>query len=96
MTDVFRAESKNPVDLGVIIDNTDTAIEYCQKFEDQDEAEAHLESCTAQVRAIETDACKITSVVSELDGGVQLQARYEFCCEAEKLIFEMRCKTCCV
>ena len=96
MTDVFRAESANPVDLGVIIDNTDTAIEYSNRFDDREEAEAHLESCTRQVRDIETDPCAITSNITEADKGVELRARYEFCCEAEKLIFELRCKTCCV
>ena len=96
MTDVFCAESENPVDLGVIIDNTDTALEYCHTFENRDEAEAHLESCTMQVREIETSPCKITPTFTEKENGVELRARYEFCCEAEKLIFELRCKTCCV
>ena len=96
MTDVFRAVSENPVDLGVIIDNTDTAIEYQSSFEDRDEAEAHLESCTAQVRAIESDPCTITSTIVDTDKGADLRARFEFCCEAEKVIFELRCKDCCL
>ncbi len=96
MTELVQETDTAALDLGVVIDNSETAIEYRSCFSDRDEAEARLESCTAKVREIETEPCKITAQFTDVDKGVELRARYEFCCAAEKLIFEMRCQSCCV
>ena len=96
MSELVQETDTAALDLGVVIDNSETAIAYRSCFPDRDDAEAHLEACTAKVRKIETEPCKITTQFSDVDGGVELRARYEFCCAAEKLIFEMRCQSCCV
>ncbi|MXG37539.1 DUF406 family protein, partial [Escherichia coli] len=42
-----------------------------------------------RARGVESEPCKITPTFTDVEGGVQLDIDFVFCCEAETLIFQL-------
>lgn len=77
------------VDVGTIIDNTDSTAKYHNTFANRDEAEKMLAFLTEKARTVESDPCQITHSITETADGVTLDAGFSFACEAEMLIFQL-------
>jgi conserved hypothetical protein len=77
------------MDVGTIMDNTDCTASYSRVFANRAEADETLAALSAKARGVESDPCKITPTFKEVDGGVQLDIDFVFCCEAETLIFQL-------
>ncbi|QIW15018.1 hypothetical protein A4G20_00855 [Pasteurellaceae bacterium RH1A] len=77
------------VDVGTIIDGSDCAVDFSQVYANQAQAEEALAYLTEKAQAAQSDPCKIESQFKEVDGGVELSARFEFCCQAESMIFQL-------
>ncbi|MGL5007920.1 MAG: YfcZ/YiiS family protein [Plesiomonas sp.] len=77
------------VDVGTILDNTDCTAKVEQQFANRADAEAFLEQLTEKARDIESDACEITSTLTDNANGVQLHAEFTFSCQAETMIFQL-------
>ncbi|MFJ2976604.1 YfcZ/YiiS family protein [Kluyvera sp. NPDC087067] len=77
------------MDVGTIMDNTDTTASYSRVFANRADAEATLAALSEKARAVESEPCKITSTFKEVEGGVQLDIDFVFACEAETLIFQL-------
>lgn len=77
------------VDVGTTLDNSDSTASYHHVFTHKADAEAMLETLTAQARSVESEPCKITSRFSEQDGGICLDVDFVFCCQAETFIFQL-------
>jgi uncharacterized protein (TIGR00743 family) len=77
------------MDVGTIMDNTDTTASYSRVFANRADAEATLAALSEKAREVESEPCKITSTFKEVDGGVQLDIDFVFACEAETLIFQL-------
>lgn len=77
------------VDVGTIIDNTDCTANFNRVFASKAEAEQMLETLIAKARKTESDPCEITHTLNNVDDGVELDAKFTFCCEAELLIFQL-------
>ena len=45
---------------------------------------------TAQAREVESEPCRIGSRIAPESGGFRLDAEFEFCCQAEKVIFQFK------
>lgn len=77
------------MDVGTIMDNTDTTASYSRVFANRADAEETLAALSEKAREVESEPCKITSTFKEVDGGVQLDIDFVFACEAETLIFQL-------
>ncbi|WP_393969367.1 YfcZ/YiiS family protein [Kluyvera intermedia] len=77
------------MDVGTIMDNTDTTASYSRVFANRADAETTLAALSEKAREVESEPCKITSTFKEVDGGVQLDIDFVFACEAETLIFQL-------
>ena len=77
------------MDVGTIVDNTDCTASYSRVFANRAEAEVTLASLSEKARNAESEPCKITPAFSDVEGGVQLDIDFVFCCEAESLIFQL-------
>ncbi|MBA7848264.1 YfcZ/YiiS family protein [Klebsiella sp. RHBSTW-00484] len=77
------------MDVGTIMDNTDCTASYSRVFASRAEAEQTLAALSERARSVESEPCKITPTFTEVDGGVQLDIDFVFCCEAETLIFQL-------
>jgi len=77
------------MDVGTIMDNSDTTASYSRVFANRADAEATLAALSEKAREVESEPCKITSTLKEVDGGVQLDIDFVFACEAETLIFQL-------
>lgn len=77
------------VDVGTILDNTDCTASIEKVFATKDEAEAFLAKLTKKARDIESDACDITSDITEIADGFKLSADFSFSCQAETMIFQL-------
>jgi uncharacterized protein (TIGR00743 family) len=77
------------MDVGTIVDNTDCTASYSRVFANRAEAEATLAALSEKARNAESEPCKITPTFSDVEGGVQLDIDFVFCCEAESLIFQL-------
>lgn len=77
------------MDVGTIMDNTDTTASYSRVFANRADAEATLAALSEKAREVESEPCKITSTFKEVDGGVLLDIDFVFACEAETLIFQL-------
>ncbi|MGL4905152.1 MAG: YfcZ/YiiS family protein [Plesiomonas sp.] len=77
------------VDVGTILDNTDCTAKVEQQFATRADAEAFLAKLTKKARDIESDACEITSSLTDNAEGAQLNADFTFSCQAETMIFQL-------
>ena len=77
------------VDVGTIMDNTDCTASWSQLYETHQQAEAMLQRLTEKARQIESEPCQIDGRFTEHSGGVQLDADFTFCCQAETMIFQL-------
>ncbi|MGL5729237.1 MAG: YfcZ/YiiS family protein [Plesiomonas sp.] len=77
------------VDVGTILDNTDCTAKVEQQFATRADAETFLAKLTKKARDIESDACIISSALTENAEGVLLNAEFTFSCQAETMIFQL-------
>ncbi len=77
------------VDIGTMLDGSDTTTEIVSVFESRDAAEAQLAKLTELANSKASEPVKIESDINEKEGQFQLAAKFEFCCQAESLIFQM-------
>ena len=77
------------MDVGTIMDNTDCTASYSRVFANRAEAEETLAALSESARNVESEPCKITPTVTDVDGGVKLDIDFVFSCEAETLIFQL-------
>jgi uncharacterized protein (TIGR00743 family) len=77
------------MDVGTIVDNTDCTASYSRVFANRAEAEATLAALSEKARNAESEPCKIIPTFIDVEGGVQLDIDFVFCCEAESLIFQL-------
>ncbi|HJF74060.1 YfcZ/YiiS family protein [Gallibacterium anatis] len=77
------------VDVGTVIDNEDCSVDFAQVYASEEQAQQALDYLTEKAKAAESEPCKITSEITQVDGGYQLKAAFEFCCQAEAMIFQL-------
>ncbi|MDH2925356.1 uncharacterized protein (TIGR00743 family) [Nicoletella semolina] len=77
------------VDVGTIIDNSECAVDFSQVYSTQAEAEEALAFLTNKARAAESEPCKITSEIKSVENGFKLKVHFDFCCQAETIIFQL-------
>ncbi len=77
------------VDVGTIMDNTDCTASYSQVFNTAEDAEKMLQALTAKARAVESEPCSIKANTKPVDGGIELNIDFTFCCQAETMIFQL-------
>lgn len=77
-------------DFGSMLDNQDCTEQFEFYYDSQAQAEQALDYYTAAARAVESEPCEICSAISETENGWQLAARFQFCCEAELMLFRLR------
>ncbi|MBF4102659.1 YfcZ/YiiS family protein [Gallibacterium anatis] len=76
------------VDVGTVIDNEDCSVDFAQVYASEEQAQQALDYLTEKAKAAESER-KITSEITQVDGGYQLKAAFEFCCQAEAMIFQL-------
>ncbi len=89
MTEV-NTTACNCMDIGTLIQEEDTVTELTIKAGSQQEAEARLVKLQTLAQSIESDPCTISTHITQTDLETSIQARFDFVCAAEKLIFDMR------
>lgn len=77
------------MDVGTIMDNSDCTASYSRVFADRAEAEQMFTALSEKARSVESEPCKITATFVDVEGGVQMDIDFVFCCEAETLIFQL-------
>lgn len=77
------------VDVGTIIDNSECAVNFSQVYPSEMDAKEALVYLTSKARAAETDPCQITSQITQVESGYELTACFDFCCQAETMIFQL-------
>lgn len=77
------------VDVGTVIDNEDCSVNFAQVYASEEQAQQALDYLTEKAKAAESEPCKITNEISQVDGGYQLKAEFNFCCQAEAMIFQL-------
>ncbi|QGM80432.1 YfcZ/YiiS family protein [Otariodibacter oris] len=77
------------VDVGTVIDNSDCSVNFTQIYSEKSEAEDALSYLTSKAKAAESDPCSITSDIVKTESGYQLQANFDFSCQAEAMIFQL-------
>lgn len=77
------------VDVGTIIDNSECAVDFSQVYTTEAEAKEALAYLTSKARAAESEPCKITSDIKAVGNGYELNACFDFSCQAETMIFQL-------
>ncbi|WP_373699556.1 YfcZ/YiiS family protein [Neisseria dentiae] len=77
------------VEAGAVFDNENCAIDIVEVFSTEMEAKDALAFYTRKAREAESEPCAIAGTVSAVEGGWQLHARFDFCCQAEAVIFRL-------
>ncbi|MBE2896787.1 YfcZ/YiiS family protein [Pasteurellaceae bacterium HPA106] len=77
------------VDVGTIIDNEDCSVHFEQVYAEKAQAEEALAYLTQKAHDAESEPAKISSEITDVDGGAQLKATFEFSCQAECMIFQL-------
>ncbi|MFC0141107.1 YfcZ/YiiS family protein [Erwinia mallotivora] len=77
------------VDVGTVMDNTDCTASWSQLCTDRQQAEAVLSRLTEKARQVESEPCQIDARLTDVPQGIQLDADFTFCCQAETMIFQL-------
>lgn len=77
------------VDVGTIIDNSECVVDFSQTYATEAEAQEALSYLTEKARAAESEPCQISSHIQAVSQGYELTASFEFCCQAETMIFQL-------
>ncbi|WP_026960177.1 MULTISPECIES: YfcZ/YiiS family protein [Aliagarivorans] len=77
------------VDVGAIIDGEECSTQLVEVFQQQEHAQARLDTLTTKARNAESEPCDIQSEIVETEQGFQLSASFGFSCQAENLIFQL-------
>ncbi|MCK3655174.1 hypothetical protein A4G19_05195 [Pasteurellaceae bacterium Macca] len=72
-----------------MFDNADSPLEFKQDYPSQSEAEQALAWLIEKVRNVESEPCQIESQIQPTEQGVQLHAKFVFCCQAETVLFQL-------
>lgn len=85
----IECEGCNTFDVGSILDNSETVAVIQRTYETEAEAQAALERFTQKARETETEPCEIQSDITQVEHGFELNARFQFSCQAEVVIFQL-------
>lgn len=77
------------VDVGTIIDGADRKVDFEQIYATEQLAQDALNYLTEKAKTAETDPCQIQSSITASENGFKLTASFEFCCQAEAMIFQL-------
>ncbi|WP_373741747.1 YfcZ/YiiS family protein [Neisseria sp.] len=77
------------VEVGTVFDGEDCGADLIHVYETEALAREALGFYTEKARKAESEPCEITSEINAVDGGYELKAHFEFCCQAEKVIFQL-------
>ncbi len=72
------------------LDGSESAVNFEQVFSTEEEARQTLNRLTAIARETETDPCVIHGHISSQNYRFHLKVQFEFCCQAESFIFQMK------
>ncbi|MDH2997514.1 hypothetical protein A1D22_07240 [Pasteurellaceae bacterium LFhippo2] len=72
-----------------MFDNEENSIEFEQFYSTETEAQQVLEQLIQKARNVESDPCEIVSSVEATDGGFLMKVKFNFCCQAETVIFQL-------
>ncbi|ASK27472.1 YfcZ/YiiS family protein [Neisseria chenwenguii] len=78
------------VEVGTVLDGEDCALDIVQTYETEALAQEALARYTAKAREVESEPCKIDSSITPADGGFELKMHLLFCCQTEKVIFQLK------
>lgn len=78
------------VEVGTIFDGEDRIAEIHQIYETEILAKEALAVYTAKAYEAQSEPCKISSTLTPVENGVLLDAQFEFSCQAEKVIFQLK------
>lgn len=71
-------------------DGNESAVQFRQFFADHSSATEKLQNLTAVAQQVASEPCQIHSQIQAQDTGVWLEAEFQFCCQAEAVIFQMK------
>ncbi|PSJ79430.1 YfcZ/YiiS family protein [Neisseria iguanae] len=78
------------VEVGTVFDNSDCSVEIVQIYETEQLAR-EAEGCyTGLARSVESEPCEIISGIVGVEEGFKLMMTLNFCCESEKVIFQLK------
>ncbi|MDP8033222.1 YfcZ/YiiS family protein [Pasteurella atlantica] len=77
------------VDVGTVIDGEDRSVDFVQVYATQSQAEDALAYLTEKAKTAESEPCQINSKITQVENGYELKADFEFCCQAEAMIFQL-------
>lgn len=83
----------NTFDVGSILDNSETVAAIQRHYETEAEAQAALAKFTQKARDTETEPCEIQSEIRPTENGFELNANFQFSCQAEVVIFQLATRT---
>lgn len=75
--------------MGAIISHGEASVTIEKIVTNQSEALALLADLTKKAEKIQSELCKIDSRVEAVPEGFKLAAIFNFCCEAERLVFQL-------
>lgn len=73
-------------------DGGESAVDFERIFNTENEAQQTLNRLIEIARQAETEPCSIQSQISPKNNQFRLKAQFTFCCQAESLIFQMKCR----
>ncbi|OOH91493.1 hypothetical protein BMT54_02265 [Pasteurellaceae bacterium 15-036681] len=72
-----------------MFDNEDSSLEFEQIYATETEAQEALAQLIEKARHVESDPCEIESSVVQVEQGFLMKAKFNFCCQAEAVIFQL-------
>ncbi len=78
------------VEVGTVFDNNDCSFEIVQIYETEQLAREAEGYYTELARSVESDTCEIISDIGGVEEGFKLMMKFNFCCESEKVIFQLK------
>ncbi|WP_434778316.1 YfcZ/YiiS family protein [Neisseria sp. Ec49-e6-T10] len=78
------------LDMGTVIDNEHCSVTLNDVFATKDEAEQMLSTLTELAKQVASDPCEIISNIHEVAERHELSVSFNFCCQAETLIFQLK------
>ncbi|WP_416191410.1 YfcZ/YiiS family protein [Neisseria sp. CCUG12390] len=78
------------VEVGTVFDNSDCSVEIAQVYETEQLAREAEGYYTELARSVESEPCEITSDIGGVEEGFKLVMKFDFCCQSEKVIFQLK------
>lgn len=78
------------VEVGTIFDNNDRSFEIVQIYATEQLAREAEGYYIGLARSVESEPCEIVSDIGGVKEGFKLMMTFNFCCESEKVIFQLK------